>query len=271
MAKKPVASLEESVLPGMWALVTGASSGLGADFARQLAAHGCNLVLVARREERLQALKTELTTQHPVTIHVIAMDLGTPDAPQQLYDHIKQEGLSIDILINNAGFGAYGRFNEIPAEQERSMLQLDIVTLVALTRLFGDNMLNRKRGYILQVASLGAYQPTPTMATYCAAKSFVLNYGHAVHHELRNTGVSCTVLSPGYTATEFNKVSGQRGNLYQRLAMMKSDDVVRIGINAMLRRKPSVVAGRFNAIAAWSNRLIPRTWATTLSSWLMRQ
>jgi hypothetical protein len=245
-------------LNGQWALVTGASSGLGADFARELAARGANLVLVARRADNLRAIQAEITARHAVQVEVIAMDLATPEAPQQLYDQLKAAGRRIDMLINNAGLGLYGRFVDIEWERERNMLELDIVTLTHMTKLFVRDMLARNHGYILQLASIGAYQPTPLYASYSAAKAYVLNFGEALNYELRKTGVKVTVLSPGITATEFLKVSGQQATLYQRAVMMQSPDVVRIGINALLKGKPSVVPGRLNAIMAWSNRLVPR-------------
>jgi uncharacterized protein len=245
-------------LNGQWALVTGASSGLGADFARELAGRGANLVLVARRAENLRALQAEIAARHAVQIEVIPMDLATPEAPQQLYDQLKTAGRRIDVLINNAGLGLYGRFVDIDWERERNMLELDIVTLTHMTKLFVRDMLARNHGYILQLASIGAYQPSPLYASYAAAKAYVLNFGEALNYELRKTNVKVTVLSPGITATEFLKVSGQQATLYQRTVMMRSPDVVRIGIDALLRGKPSIVPGRLNALMAWSNRLFPR-------------
>jgi uncharacterized protein len=245
-------------LSGQWALVTGASSGLGADFARELAGRGASLVLVARREENLRALQAEITARHPVQVEVVAMDLATPEAPQQLYDRLKAAGRQVDILINNAGLGLYGPFLEIDWQRERNMLELDIVTLTHMTKLFVRDMVARKRGYILQIASIGAYQPSPLYASYSAAKAYVLNFGEALNYELRNTGVGVTVLSPGITATEFLKVSGQQATFYQRTVMMQSPEVVRIGIDAMLKRRPSVVPGWLNAVTVWFNRLLPR-------------
>ena len=251
------------------ALVTGASSGLGAEFARQLAALGCKLILVARREDRLETLRQVLLKQHSAKVHVFAADLAEPAAPQSLYDDIKAAGLSVDVLINNAGFGIYGEHAAIPWPQERQMLMLDILAVMQLTKLFLPDMLQRDGGYILQVSSIGAYQPSPTYAAYSAAKTFVLYFGEALNYELRNTQVSCTVLSPGVTATEFLQVAGQKATRYQRLLMMQSPEVVRIGLKAMLRRKPSVVPGWVNAVMVWSNRFIPRRWSAAIAYRLM--
>ena len=252
-------------LRGKYVLITGASSGLGADFARELAARGCNLILVARREDLLQALRQEITTRHGVDVEVVPLDLTAPDAPQRLYERLKDAGKVLDVLVNNAGFGLHGQFIDLPWERERDMLELDIITLVHLTKLFARDMVARDSGYILQIASNGAFQPTPTYATYAAAKSFVLSFGEALGYELRQTNVSCTVLCPGVTATEFLRVSGQRATLYQRRLMMRSADVARIGVESMLARRASVVPGRLNALLAWSVRLIPRRLAAALS------
>lgn len=249
------------------ALVTGASSGLGVDFARHLAARGADLVLVARREDRLRDVKAEIERDHGVDVTVL--DLGEPDAPQRLYDTMAERGLSIGVLVNNAGFGLYGDFVDIPWEREAQMLHLDIIALTHLTKLFARDMVARGFGYILQVASIGAYQPSPTYASYSAAKSYVLNFGEALNYELRGTGVSCTVLSPGITATEFLEVSGQDASLYQRLVMMQSKDVTRIGIEAMLKRKPSVVPGVLNKLTIQSNRLMPRRLSAAVGHLLM--
>jgi len=251
------------------ALVTGASSGLGVDFARQLAQRGSNLILVARREDLLQTVQAELVAQYAVNVDIIPLDLTGPEAPQRLYNQIKQAGKPVDILVNNAGYGLYGAFTEIAWEREKNMLELDIITLMHLTKLFVNDMVARNFGYILLVASIGAYQPSPLYASYSAAKSFVLNFGEALSYELRKTNVRCTVLSPGVTATEFLKVSGQQASLYQRLTMMQSPAVAQIGIDSMLKGKPSVVSGRLNALTAWSNRLMPRRWSAAIASRLM--
>lgn len=255
---------------GQTALVTGASSGLGADFARELARRGCHLVLVARREEALQRLAEELTERHGARATVLALDLGQPQAPQRLHDALSERGIQVDVLVNNAGFGIHGAFLEIPFERERQMLELDIIALVHLTKLFAADMVRRGHGYLLQVSSIGAYQPSPTYASYSAAKRFVLDFGVAINHELRGTGVSCTVVAPGVTATEFLQVAGQRPTLYQRLVMMKSPDVARIGIDRMLGRRRTVVTGALNTATAWLAGLSPRCLSTALAGRLMR-
>jgi len=255
---------------GKTALITGASSGIGAEFARQFAALGCNLVLVARRVERLEALKKTLTDQSHVTVTVIALDLTQPKAAQTLFDKTSSEGLDIDILVNNAGFGVYGEFTEIDWTRELEMIQLNITALVQLTKLFIQSMKSRDFGHIIQIASTTAYQPTPLYATYGATKSFVLAFGEALNYEIRNTNVNCTVVSPGITRTEFFDVSGQKFTLFHRMTIKESEDVVRIAIQGMAKGKSSVTTGWLNALLAFSVRFSPRRLATMVGYWMMK-
>lgn len=238
--------MNSASLAGKTALVTGASSGLGVDFARELAQRGASLVLVARREELLKKLQAELQERHGVSVMVVTLDLGDPAAPQTLFDHLKAHNVPVDILVNNAGFGVYGPELDIPWDKTRQMLMLDIVALTHLTKLFAREMVRRGAGYILQVASIGAYQPSPTYAAYSAAKSYVRSFSQALNFELRGTGVSSTAVCPGVTATEFLQVSGQKPTAYQRLLMMTSAEVAAIGVRAMLKRRYNVVPGFLN-------------------------
>ncbi len=262
--------MSDHSIRGRWALVTGASSGLGVDFARELARRGCHTVLVARREEPLHALAEELQRDHGTSSAVIPLDLAYPDAPTELHRQIGERDLPIDVLVNNAGVGAHGNFLSIAWERDQMMLQLDIVALVHLTKLIARDMVARGFGRILQVASLAAYQPVPSYAVYGAAKSFVLNFGEALNHELRGSGVTCTVLSPGVTHTEFQQTAGHDYTGYMRRFGMRSPQVARIGIQAMLRRRSSVIAGWHNALLAGSVRLTPRRMATAVAEYLMR-
>jgi uncharacterized protein len=256
-------------LAGRNALVTGASSGLGVDFARELARRGAGLALVARREDRLRALARELADAHGADVRVVALDLNDADAPDRLLADTQARGRPVDVLVNNAGFGLYGPFSELAWERERAMLELDVIVPVHLTKLFLPGMLERRRGWILNIASIGAYQPSPLYASYSAAKSFVLNFTEAISYELRGSGVSATALSPGIVATEFLQVAGQQATRYQRRAMMDSPTVARIGVEAMLRGRPSMVPGRLNAASVWSNRLLPRRLSAALAHRLM--
>ncbi len=259
-----------SNLSGKTALITGASSGLGVDFARQLAAMGVNLILVARRVDKLEAVKTEIKNTYAVDVNLFPCDLTALNAVNDLYDAVKKAGLTVDILINNAGFGAYGMFVDLPWEKEKNMLNLDIVVLTEMTKVFVKDMIDRKDGYILQLSSIAAYQPSPTYAAYAGAKSYVLSFSEAINYELKGTGVSCTALSPGVTATEFLQVSGQEPTAYQRLMMMQSEDVVRIGLKAMLKRRGSVVPGFGNALGAFFTRFVSRSAAAALAFRMMK-
>jgi len=258
------------LLRGKTALITGASSGLGADFARQLAASGCDLILVARRADRLEELRAEICASHGVSVDCVTLDLVEPDAPQRLYDQLKGEARQVDVLVNNAGYGLFGELWAVPWDRIHRMLELDMVVLTQLTWLFVADMVARKSGFILLVASTGAFQPTPTYAAYAAAKSYVLSFGEALHRELRQTGVTCTVLCPGVTRTEFFDVAGQSLMPYQRLTMMDSADVARIGITAMLKGRSSVVAGWVNAAVALLTRLLPRQAVAAMAYRVMR-
>lgn len=261
--------MNKNELNGRWSLVTGASSGIGVDFARELAGRGSNVILVARRAERLQEVQTELTTRFRVEADCVTADLANEQARQQLYDDLKRAGRVVDVLVNNAGFGLHGLSWEIPWEQERQMLNVDVMAMAHLTKLFLKDMVARDSGYILQVASYGAYQPAPTYASYSAAKSFVLNYGEALNYELRDSNVGVTVVSPGIVDTEFHDVAGQEKNRYQRMTQMKPDEVARIAVDAMLKRKASVIPGWTNYAMVWSNRLVPRRMSAATVNRLM--
>jgi uncharacterized protein len=261
--------VRNDVLQGRHALVTGASSGLGADFARELAARGADVTLVARREQRLRRLQAELGQRHRGRVEVVALDLTAAGAPDELLAATDGAGRPVDVLVNNAGYGLYGEFSRLDWERQRNMLELDVIVPVHLTKLFLPGMLERGFGFVLNIASVGAYQPSPTYASYSAAKSFILNFTEALSYELRGTGVRATVLSPGIVATEFLAVSGQQPTRYQRLARMDSATVARIGVDGMLKGRPSLVAGRLNAASVWSNRLLPRRVSAALANRLM--
>lgn len=263
--------MNETKLKDKWALVTGASSGFGADFARELASMSCCLILTARRKDRLGLLKDEISSKFGVPVKVMPMDLSKPDAPQQLYDQVYAEGISVDILINNAGFGIYGEFNEIGWPRQQEMLQLNILTVTHLTKLFLSGMVDRDFGYILNLASNSAYQPTPFFATYGGSKSYVLNFSQALNYELRHTNVSCTAVSPGPAMTGFQQAAGQSETYpYLRMIKMDSAEIAKIGIQAMLRGRASIVPGWKVNLMAWISQRAPRSLVTALTGWLIR-
>jgi short-subunit dehydrogenase len=233
-------------------LITGASAGLGAEFARQCAARGETLVLVARRRERLEALAAELGNAHAVDA-----DLEAPGAAARLLAEVASLGLHADTLINNAGFGLAGRFATLPAERQTAMIDLNVRLLTELCRLCVPDMAERGRGGILNVASTAAFQAGPNMAVYYATKAFVLSLTEALHQELKGKGVKVSALCPGPTVTEFFEVAGA-GN--SRLARMGADaeSVVRAGLKGLDRNRAIVIPGIANTIGAQANRILPR-------------
>jgi hypothetical protein len=234
-------------------LITGASAGLGAEFARQCAARGDALVLVARRRERLVKLKEELPTE----AHVFVADLSVPDAPAQMLAQVRAAGLSVGTLINNAGFGLAGAFAELPADRQLEMIDLNIRSLTELCSLVLPDMRARGKGAILNVASTAAFQAGPNMAVYYASKAYVLSLTEALHQELKGSGIGVTALCPGPTATEFFDVAGAGEG---RLAKIATDPVavVRAGLDGLARNKAIVVPGLANKIGSQGNRLLPR-------------
>jgi short-subunit dehydrogenase len=241
------------------ALITGASSGLGAEFARLFAADKKDLVVLARRKDKLEALASELAAAHGVKVHVIAEDLRDPAAPGRIYDEVKRRGLTIDYLVNNAGFGSTGRFIEIEPIKELDMVQVNMAALVALTRAFVPEMIRRGRGRVLNIGSTAGFQPGPYMAVYYASKAFVNSFTEALSYELKGTGVTATVSCPGATATEFSAVAGNDRSRLFRLGAMNSAEVAREGYRAMLKGKPIAIHGLKNKILASSVRFSPRS------------
>lgn len=239
-----------------WVLVTGASSGFGEEFARQYAEKGHSLVLVARRLERLQTLADTLRQQHRVEVIVERVDLSDTAAVVQLRDRLREAGISIDILINNAGHGLQGPFLEAPWDAALAMVQLDVASLTAITHVFAQDMRTRGGGKILLVASLLAYQGVQNFAVYSAAKAYVLRFGEALHRELRRDGITVTTLCPGMSDTGFAGVAKQRITSALKRLMMPPAHVVRTGIRALDAGSMSVVPGLAN------KALVIFTWAT---------
>jgi len=242
------------------ALVTGASAGLGVEFARQLSKRGHRLVLVARRKERLEELAKELGNARAV-----AIDLSRANAAAKLMADIEANGEVVDLLVNNAGFGLIGRFAELDAKRERQMIDLNVGTLADLCRAVAPAMIKRKSGGILNIASIAAFQPGPRMATYFATKAFVLSLTEALHEELLPHGIKVSCLCPGPTRTEFGDVAGFRGNgLFDRLAMTAAD-VVQVGLAGLDKNRAVVVPGWVNKIVSSSTRFTPRPWARKIA------
>ncbi|MGV8918809.1 MAG: SDR family NAD(P)-dependent oxidoreductase [Pseudomonas sp.] len=241
-----------------WVLITGASSGFGEEFAKQYAALGHPLVLVARRLERLQTLAASLQKQYGVEVLVEQVDLSNTAAILKLHDDLTNRGVQIDILINNAGHGLQGPFLESQLDDALAMIQLDIAGLTAMTHLFGRDMKKRQRGKILQVASMLAYQGVVNFAVYSAAKAYVLRLGEALHREFKADGVTVTTLCPGMTNTEFATTAQQKITLGLRALMMQPSPVVRAGIQALQAGRISVVPGVMNKLNVFFMWATPR-------------
>jgi len=239
-----------------WVLITGASSGFGEEFARQYAAQGHSLVLVARRLDRLQALAETLRRQYGIDVVVEQVDLSDIGAVNQLHRRLHEQNVAIDILINNAGHGLQGPFVDSPLEATLAMVQLDVASLTAITHVFAQDMRARRRGRILLVASLLAYQGVQNFAVYAAAKAFVLRLGEALHRELKREGITVTTLCPGMSDTGFAAAAQQKLTPMLNLMMMQPAPVVRTGIRALQ-------AGRISVVAGWANKaMVILTWAT---------
>lgn len=239
------------------ALVTGASSGIGAELAKLCAADGYNLILVARREDRLAEVAAKLTAVYGVQARILSADLSDPTAPEAIFAHTGGE--PIDILINNAGFGVHGAFCQTDWAQESRLLQVNVSALAHLAKLFLPGMVSRRSGRILQVASTAAFVPGPFMAMYYASKAFVVSFSQAIANELKGTGVTVTVLCPGPTQTEFGEVAGLRETNLFRGATMDAADVAREGYAAMIAGKAEWIAGARNRWMIRGTRLAPRT------------
>lgn len=236
------------------ALVTGASAGLGVEFARQLSKRGHRLVVAARRKERLDELAKELGNARAV-----AIDLSKSGAAGKLMADLEANGETVELLVNNAGFGLIGRFAELDAKRERQMIDLNVGVLTDLCRAVSPAMIKRKSGGIINVASTAAFQPGPKMAVYFATKAFVLSLTEALHEELKPHGIHVTCLCPGPTRTEFGEVAGFGGNVMFDRVAMDSPQVVKAGLDGFDRNKAVVVPGLINKAVASSTRFAPRS------------
>ena len=230
---------------GRWALVTGASAGIGAELARELARHGAKLILTARRKDRLETLAAELAAKG-TEVRVVVADLNDSDAPQQIYN--ATEGLQVDILVNNAGLGQYGSFHLSPIEQELSQVRVNCEAMVRLSRLFVPRMVERRRGWVLVLASTASFQPLPYFATYAASKAFDRFFALGLAGEVARYGVKVTALCPGPTESEFFTVS--RAGAFRTRKVQSAPDVARLGVAALARGQRTIIpnfAGSFTA------------------------
>ena len=250
-------------LSGLRALVTGGSSGIGAAIARELAARGCDLVLTARRRDALAEVAASCTgAGPPVHVELVIGDLGTGEGPASVWAAATTGG-PIDILINNAGFGAFRSFARTESSRDAEMMQLNMVALIDLSKRFLAQ--DRPRGYLVNIASIGAYQSVPNMALYAASKAFVRNFTEGLHDELRGGPVSATCVCPGGTRTAFHAAAGAGDYSWiANASMMSAERVAQVSVKAMLARKRTVIPGLVNKLSCWGVRFVPRR----VASWL---
>jgi uncharacterized protein len=241
-------------------LITGASAGIGLELAKLFAADKSDLVLVARRMEKLDALAAELQRDCGIQARGLAFDLSDPQSPRAIFDALTAEGVTVGVVVNNAGFGAVGPVADLPLERQRDMVQVNVAALTELTRLFLPGMIERRSGGILNVASTAAFQPGPLMAVYYATKAYVLSFSEALAEEILGTGVRVTCLAPGPTATEFAAVAGTEHKLLFRLGTMDARTAALAGYRGFRRGRTLVIPGLKNKLGAFAVRLAPRAW-----------
>ncbi|MFA5367168.1 MAG: SDR family oxidoreductase [Dehalococcoidia bacterium] len=247
---------------GKTALVTGASGGIGYEMAKLFARDGYSLVLVARNAGELNKIASHLTSEHGVSVKVIAKDLSDPVSPREIFDEIQADGIAIDILVNNAGFGAYGSFRDTNLKDELEMMQVNMVSSTHLMKLFLPVMISRGYGRIMNVSSMAAFQPGPLIAVYCASKSYVLSLSEALAEELSGTGVTVTALCPGPVSTGFARraktestkvmISGLFNKVWE------AKDVAAIGYHGLMKGKTVVIPGKRYIISTFIVRWVPR-------------
>lgn len=252
-----------------YAIVTGASSGIGYEMADILAQKGYSLVIVARRKERLEELKSQLVSKYNAVVEIVALDLSEKDAAIHLHDYTQKANFDVEILINNAGFGMQTPFLQQSAARMAEMIQLNVVTLTHLTQLYAQDFVKRGGGKIMQVASSASFVPTPSLSSYAATKSYVRHFGQALNFELRNTTVSHTTLYPGFTATEFGAVAEAKVPKMVEMTQTSAREVAEAGVRGMLRGQKTVIPGIFNKITAFFAGILPTSLMVFVTGSLM--
>jgi hypothetical protein len=249
-------------------LITGASGGIGYELARFFGRDHHNLILVARSGDKLAQVAGELRPKG-ITVKTIALDLASPPAPKFLFDQLQREGVAVEILINNAGFGSYGEFAQMPEEEILGQISLNITALTQLTRLFLPPMIARRSGRIMNVASTTAFQPGPLMAVYYATKAYVLSFSEAIANELRNSGVTVTCFCPGATHTGFAQRAGtENSRLFKQIGAVSAEKVALDGYHAVMEGRTTVISGTHNWVVAQSTRFATRKMVTAISRWV---
>lgn len=254
---------------GKWCLITGASAGIGQALAKQLAAAGANLVLTARRTDRLQELAAELSSQYGVGVEIFSADLSQQGTSKEIFAFTSGKGIEIELLINNAGFGTFGYFHETDEDRLLEMIQVNCSAVVHLTRLYLPGMVARRHGDVLIVASVASFQAVPFISSYAATKAFDLIFAEGLAEEVRRFGVHVCALCPGSTNTEFQQVAGQPARVF-RMAET-AEKVARIGLEALARGKTFVVSGAMNRLMMESGRMAPRRFVAQMAARIMRR
>jgi len=253
---------------GRWALVTGASAGIGKAFARELSSLGTHLILTARRGDRLQELAAELRSKHKIDTKIVEADLAEPSAPKEIFRFTKELGIAVDLLINNAGFGQYGEFPSVDPRRLLDMVQVNCTAVVHLTRLFLPDMMARRRGDVLIVASTVAFQAVPYISTYAASKVFDLFLAEGLAEEMKPHGIRVCALCPGSTESEFHEAAGHPSHARRRSE--SAEKVAKTGLRALAAGKSYVISGLGNYLGAHSERLVPRRLVTRIAASMFR-
>ncbi|MEO5580912.1 MAG: SDR family oxidoreductase, partial [Gemmatimonadaceae bacterium] len=247
------------------ALITGASMGIGLELARQFAMHGHDLILVARHRDLLEAVARKFEGEHGISAHVIVADLADPEAPQSLFDEVRAANLEVDFLVNNAGFGLGGEFSDTDIARELDMIQVNIAAVTHLTKLFLPQMLKRRTGRIMQVASIAAFQPGPWMSVYYASKAYLLSFSQALSEELRNSGITVTALCPGPTATNFAETAHMSNSTpFARGLVATAEGVAKYGYAAMMRGERIAITSFRDRLLMQAERIMPRATVTRI-------
>jgi uncharacterized protein len=253
---------------GRWALVTGASAGIGVALATQLAEEGTHLVLTARRQDRLDTLARTLGQTHGIRTEVFAADLTRTEAPQQIYEFTQQKRIEIDLLINNAGFGQYGEMTTVETQRLLDMVQVNCLAVVHLTRLYLADMVARRRGDVLILASTASFQAVPYISTYAATKAFDLLFAEGLAEEMKPHGIRVCALCPGSTESEFHALAAQEK--FSSKNPETAEKVARTGLQALAASKSYVISGFGNYMGAQSQRLVPRRMVTRIAGNMFR-
>jgi uncharacterized protein len=255
---------------GKWALVTGASAGIGQALARELAAGGTNLLLTARRQDRLEELAAELRGKHNIRAEVFAADLAQKSAPAEIFAYTRSLGIAVELLINNAGFGQFGEVPAVETQRLLDMVEVNCSAVVHLTRLYLPEMVARRSGYVLILSSVAAYQAVPYISVYAATKAFDLLFAEGLAEEMRPHGVRVCALCPGSTESEFHTVAGQNHLKFAEKRRETAEKVARVGLAALATGKSAVISGAGNAFSVVGQRLVPRSFVTRIAGGMFR-